>query len=210
MNRSRNIKAFTLVELLVTLVITGILLSAVATLAYAMNSATTAGSDAASSQARLRLGMVRIVEVIRNCRMILTASDTELAIWLADYNGDGGINVNELAFLDCTATHDTLRLVRFYSVSDPSVTFSSGVLSVSQASLMSGNAVASVSLLPACGNVQLACDPAAPSTRRVTISFELTQDHVARRHEVDVTLLAWAGHLLNDAGDGLVTGDDDE
>jgi len=210
MNRSRNIKAFTLVELLVTLVITGILLSAVATLAFAMNSATTAGSDTASSQAQLRLGMVRIVEVIRNCRMILTASDTELAIWLADYNGDGGINVNELAFLDCTATHDTLRLVRFYSVSDPSVTLSSGVLSVSQASLMSGNAVASVSLLPACGNVQLACDPAAPSTRRVTISFELTQDHVARTHEVDVTLLAWAGHLLNDAGDGLVTGDDDE
>ncbi|NLZ07432.1 MAG: prepilin-type N-terminal cleavage/methylation domain-containing protein [Phycisphaerae bacterium] len=210
MNRSRNIKAFTLVELLVTLVITGILLSAVATLAFAMNSAATTGSDTASSQARLRLGMVRIVEVIRNCRMILTASDTELAIWLADYNGDAGINVNELAFLDCTATHDTLRLVRFYSVSDPSVTLSSGVLSVSQASLVSGNAVASVSLLPACGNVQLACDPAAPSTRRVTISFELTQDHVARTHEVDVTLLAWAGHLLNATGDGLVTGDDDE
>ncbi len=209
MNRSRNIKAFTLVELLVTLVITGILLSAVATLAFAMNSATTTGSDAALAQARLRLGMVRIVEVIRDCRMILTASDTELAIWLADSNGDGGINVNELAFLDCTAAHDRLDMVRSSLADDP-VTFSGGSLSVSRADVMNSYAGVLIPLLAECGNVQLVCDSAAPSTRRVTISFELTQDQVASRHEVDVTLLAWAGHLLNDAGDGLVTGDDDE
>lgn len=209
MNRNRNIKAFTLVELLVTLVITGILLSAVATLAFAMNSATATGSDAALSQARLRSGMLRIVEVIRNCRMILTASDTELAIWLADYNGDGGINVNELVFLDCTAGHDRLDMVRS-SLADNPVTFNGGSLSVSRADVMSSYAGVSLPLLSGCGNVQLACDPAPASTRRVTVSFELTQDNVARTHDVDVTLLAWAGHLLNDADNGLVTEDDDE
>jgi prepilin-type N-terminal cleavage/methylation domain-containing protein len=210
MNRIRNIKAFTLVELMVTLVITGIILSAVATLAYAMNSASQTGNEVALTQAQLRLGTLRVLDVIQNCRMVLTASDTELAIWRSDYNEDGHINVNELVFLDCTATHDTLRLVWSSSASNPEVTFSGGSLSVSQADVMNCYEGVCLPLLPECNNVQFVCDVAAPSTRRVTISFELTQEGVAHEYEIDATLRAWAGHLLNDAADGLMTEDDDE
>jgi len=210
MNRIRNIKAFTLVELMVTLVITGIILSAVATLAYAMSSAAGAGGDAAQSHAQLRVGTLRVLDVVQNCRMVLTASDTELAIWRSDYNADGRINVNELVFLDCTATHDALCLVQSSSASNPEVIFSGGILSVSQADVMDCYAGVSQPLLSACGNVQFACDVAPPSTRQVTISFELTQDNVVHEYEIEATLRAWAGHLLNDTADGLVTEDDDE
>ena len=209
MNRIRNIKAFTLVELMVTLAITGIILSAVATLAYAMSGAARAAGDTALSQAQLRLGALRVLDVVQNCRMVLTASDTELAIWRSDYNKDGHINVNELVFLDCTAAHDRLNMVRSNSADNP-VTFSGGILSVSQADVMNSYAGVSQPLLSECGSVRFACDVAPPSTRRVTISFELTQDNVVRQFEIEATLRAWAGHLLNNTADGLVTEDDDE
>jgi len=210
MNRNGNIKAFTLVELLVTLVITGIILSAVATLAYAMSSAARAGGDAALSQGQLRLATLRILDVVQNCRMVLTASDTELAIWRSDYNADGRINVNELVFLDCAATHDALCLVRSSSASNPEVTFSGGVLSVSQADVMNSYAGVSQPLLSECNSVQFGWDVAPPSTRRVTIAFELTQNDGVHKYEIEAALRAWAGHLLNNTADGLVTEDDDE
>ena len=91
MNRTRKSKAFTLVELMVTLVVTGIILSAVTTLAFAMNSATNDGDNAAVTQTRLRQATLRLLDLVQNGRMILTASSTELAIWRSDDNDDARI-----------------------------------------------------------------------------------------------------------------------
>ncbi len=206
----RNNKAFTLVELMVTLVVTGILLSAVATLAFAMSSGTRAGADVAQTQAQLRLGTLRVLDLIQNCRMILTASPLELAIWRSDDNGDGRINANELVFLQSDETQDTLSLLQFSSIGNPEVTFHSGSLSPDKGGLESGHNGTALSLMPDCTNVQFTCDVAAPLTRRVTISFELAENGIAQEYEIGVTLRAWAGHLLNDTQDGLVTEDDDE
>ncbi len=210
MNRTRKSKAFTLVELMVTLVVTGIVLSAVATLAYALSSATRDGDDAARAQARLRQATLRILDLVQNGRMILTASSTELAIWRSDDNGDARINVNELVFLDCNAAHEGLGLTQFASATNPEVTLSSGGLSSTQAELVGAHGGQRLSLLPESTNVQFICDPAAPLTRRVTVSFQRAADGAARRYEIDATLRAWADHLLNGTQDGLVTEDDDE
>lgn len=206
----RNNKAFTLVELMVTLVVTGILLSAVATLAFAMSSGTRAGADAAQSQARIRLGTLRVLDLVQNCRMVLTASPLELAIWRNDDNADGRINANELVFLQCTSMHKSLSLTQFSSVSNPEITFSSGSLSPSKIALILWHHGKEVALLPEGTDVQFTCDVAPPLTQQVTISFELAQDGISHEYEISATLRAWAGHLLNDAQDGLVTEDDDE
>lgn len=203
-------RGLTLAELLVALVVTAIVLSAVATLAYALTSASQVGGDVAATQARLRQTTLRVLELLRHSRMVLTATETEVLLWRADDNADGRINVNELVFLDATADGDRLDLVQFSSSTNPEVTFSSGSLSMSRTELMTEHGAEVVSLLPVCRNVQFVCDVAPPATRRVTVAFELIDSEAAGRYEIDAALLAWAGHLLNDAGDGLVSEDDDE
>lgn len=210
MHRIRDSKAFTLVELMVTMVVTAVILSAVATLAYALSSATRDGDDAARAQARLRQAAVRILDGVQNARMILTATPTELAIWRQDTNGDGRINVNELTYLECTADHEDLGLTQFSSATDPEVIFSSGSLSSTRAELFAAHQGQRLSLLPDATNVQLTCDVPAPLTQRVTVSFQLTENGTARTYETEATLRARAGHLLNATQDGLVTEDDDE
>ncbi len=210
MNSIRNIRAFTLVELMVTLVITGIILSAVATLAFALSSATRDGDDAIVAQTRLRQATLRLLDVLQNSRMVLTASSTELAIWRSDDNDDAHINVNELVFVDCDAAHEDLALTWFSSAANPEVVFNSGSLSSTKAELVAAHAGQRQALLPGSANVQFICDAAAPLTRRVTVSFQLIADATAHTYEVDATSRAWAGHLLNGTQDGLVTEDDDE
>ena len=69
---------------MVGLMVTSIILSAVATLAFAMSSASTAGGDSALRQAELRNATVRLSELIGNCKMICAAPGTDLAVWTAD------------------------------------------------------------------------------------------------------------------------------
>ena len=209
MHKPRNTRAFTLAELLVTLIVTSILLSALATLAFALSSATSTGSNMTAMQAQLRHGLLRLQDLVRDCRLICAVEGNALAIWKADDNGDAQINVNELVFLDSGDTGDTLGLWGFSSVDNPHVTFSSGSLSMTKSQLISGHNGAYMPLIPDGQAVQFTFDADPPSTRRLTTSFELTEDTSIRHYQIDTTLHAWAGHLLNEAGDALVSDDDE-
>jgi prepilin-type N-terminal cleavage/methylation domain-containing protein len=99
MKTTRTKKAFTLVELLVTMVVTGIILSAVATLAFAMSSASRSSDDAILQEALLRQTRLRIGELLRTCKLICAAPGNDLAIWQTDTNDDGQINVSELVYM---------------------------------------------------------------------------------------------------------------
>lgn len=209
MHSDHNRKAFTLAELLVTLVVTGILLSALATLAFAFSSATRVENDTILVQAQLRHGTLRLQELVWNCRLICAVEGNALAIWQADDNHDGQINVNELVYLDSGDTGDTLELCWFSSVSDPHVTFSSGTLSMTKSELVFGHNGAYMPLIPDAQNVQFSFDTTPPLTQRLTVSFEMTENGSIRHYHIDVALRAWAGHVLNQAGDTLVSDDDE-
>lgn len=209
MKRTRNRKAFTLAELLITLIVTGILLAALATLAYALGSAASTESDTAVTQAQLRQGTLRLQELVRDCRLICAASVGDLAIWRADDNSDGAINVNELVYLTTGADAQTLLLCQFSSATNPRVTFAAGTLSMTKSELISGHNGAYMPLIPDCYNVQFVLDLAPPSTRQLTVSFDMTEDDTVNHYEAHTTLRAWAGHLLNDAHDALVNDDDE-
>ncbi len=218
MRRAGDIKGFTLVELLVALVVTSVILSAVATLAFAMSTASHASGDTAAKQAQLRASVLRLQELVRNCRLICAAPDTDLAIWTTD-DGDNLIDVNELVYVERGASRDTLRLCRFSS-SDNSVIGLSGLgLSQTKAQLIAGYSESYVNLIPACSNVLFSfydtngvplTVPGDPVTtaKRVTISLDLDEGDSIHHYEIDTTLRARAGYLLSPDGTALVSDDD--
>ncbi len=90
---------FTLIELLLALVITGIIASAVATLAYAMNSAGLATDDTSRKQAQVRFATLKISDLVRQGKLVCYASADEIAVWTGDTNGDKKINIGELSYI---------------------------------------------------------------------------------------------------------------
>ncbi len=209
MHRRVRTRAFTLAELLITLIVTGILLSALATLAYALSSATATESDVANIQSQLRHGTLRLQEFVQNCRLIVESQSTALAVWQADANGDGRINVNELVYLETRPSREGLRLCSFSSVTNPEVAFSSGSLARTQADLIASYDEYYTTLMTDCENVAFSMTTEPPLTKQLTVGFDMTQDDSVHHYQIDMTLRAWAGHLLNAAGTELI-GDDDE
>lgn len=208
MKTTRHMRAFTLVELLVTLVVTSIILLAVTTLAFAMSSATRASDDTSLKEGQLRQARLRIGELIRNCKLICAAPGNDLVVWQADPNNDGGINVRELVYIERGDDLNTLRLCQFSPAAGDTVTLQSLAAAMTKEFLVSQYAGTYATLIPVCEDVQFHVDATPPFTRRVTISFRLIENGTAHPYEVSMALRGWAGNLLNDAGDAIV-GDDD-
>lgn len=208
MNTTRHIRAFTLVELLVALVVTSILLLAVTTLAFAMSSATRDSDDTILKQAQLRQARLRVEELISHCRLICAAPGDDLAVWQADSNGDNQINVGELVYIERGDGLNTLRLCQFPATEADVVTLQDLAQATTKEALISKYVERYARLIPVCENVEFHPDAAPPFTRRITVSFRLAENGVVHPHEVTVALRAWAGHLLSADGTTLVTDDD--
>lgn len=208
MQNTQHTKAFTLIELLIGLLITSIILSAVATLAFAFTSANTASGDTAYKQAQLRHANLYVSELIRTCKLICSITDSAVVVWRDDDNADNRINLNELVHIQRGTNADMLRLCHFYSADNPEMDVS-GLTMLATASTPSGYSERYVPLIPECAHVQFVLDQAPPFTRLVTITFDLTENNLGRPYEITAALRARAGHLLNEAGDALVVTDDD-
>jgi len=190
------------------LAVTGILLSAVATLAFAMTSASQISDDVLSKQAQLRQTSLRISELLRNCMLVCAAPGNDVAIWQADNNGDGQINLNELVYIERGDGLDVLQISQFDATETLAVTLPELSLSGKKAELLAGHSSRSAVFLSDCNNVQFDCDAAPPFTRFFTVRFDLTEDNTDHRYEISVALRSWAGHFLNATGDALVSDDD--
>ncbi len=201
----RNENGFTLVELLVALIVTGIVLAAVATLAFAVGAANDETDDTSQKQAQIRQATLRISELIRHCKLICGTPGGDLAIWRADDNGNGQININELVYIERGTGWDILRLCEFPS-SDTSPVSLSDIDTLSTSDYI----VTYVPLVPQCSNVQFGFLPELPpKSSFVTISFDIVENDIVRQYQISTALRCWAGNLLNDTGDSLVSSDDD-
>lgn len=196
-------------ELLVGLMVTSILLSAVATLAFAMSRAQAASGDTAFKQAQLRQATLYLSELIGRGLLLCAAPGADLVVWREDTNGDNRINVNELTYVERGAGLDQLRLCRFSSVSNPEMTLAQLSLPTTKQGLILNASRTYLPLIPQCANVQFHWDVDPPRTRLLNVSFDLFENNLTRRYEVNTALRAWAGHLLNESGTGIVNGDDD-
>jgi len=198
-----NSKGFTLVELLVALMVTSIILTAVATLAYALGKANDTTDDRAEKQAQVRYASLRISELLRHCKLICGTAGNDLAVWRTDDNDDGRININELVYIERGVNRDYLRLCEF-----PSSEGSEINLSDIETLVPSNYSVTYVLLIPQCSNAEFQFDVLPPRSRFVSISFDLVENDVACRYQISAALRGWAGHLLNEAGDAILSDDD--
>ena len=203
MRDTRYENGFTLVELLVALVVTGIVLAAVATLAFAVGAANDATDDSSQKQAQVRYATLRISELIRHCKLICGTPGDDLAVWRADDNGDGQININELVYIERGTGRDYLRLCEFPS-SDTSLVNLSDIDTLSTSDYV----VTYVSLVPQCSNVEFGFDVATPNSRFVNIVFDVLENDIVHQYQISAVIRGWAGNLLDGSGNNIVSDDD--
>jgi prepilin-type N-terminal cleavage/methylation domain-containing protein len=199
----RHKRGFTLVELLLALIVTGIILAAVTTLAFAVGAANDTTDDTSQKQAQVRFATLRISELIRHCKLICGTPNSEIAIWRADNNGDGQININELVYIERGVGGDYLRFCEF-PLSDASIVNLSDIQTLSTSSY----SVTYISLVPQCTNVQFSFDVVPPYSRFVSISFDVLENGIVRQYQINTSLRGWAGNLLDAGGNNIVSDDD--
>jgi len=204
---------FTLVELLVALTVSSVVLTAVATLAYALGSANDSTDDTSRKQAQVRYTTLRISELVRQCKLVCFAGPADFAVWRADENNDGRINFSELVYIEKGAGADHLHLRQFPVSwgSDPVVNLSD-IRAFSTSWWVAYNmAVESTALIPQCSNVRLdvlPLDVSPVKCRFVSISFDLVEDNKPRQYQINAVVRGWGGNLLNAAGNAIVSDDD--
>lgn len=203
-----NRQGLTLVELLIALMVASIVLAAVATLAFAMGSAYETNDDTSRKQAQVRFTTLRISELIRHCKLICSKHGDDVAVWRADDNDDGQVNIGELVYIECGSSGKYLRLCEFNSSSNAVVGLDSiGAFSTDWWSAYTSD-VCYTRLMPQCSNVQFAFDVPPPRSRFVSISFDLVENYVVHTYQIGAGLRGWAENLLSQAGDTLVSDDD--
>lgn len=206
MRNTKYESGFTLAELLMALIVTGIILGAVATLAYAIGAANDAADDTTWKQAQVRYATLRISEMIRHCRLVFDETSEGLGVWRADDNRDGQINADEVVYVSKGPGGDCLQFIEFSDESNPTYSVLGTII---QALLSSGFSEEYTTLIPECSNVQFVTDVSPPQSRSVSIFFDLEESGVTHSYQIETTLRAWAGHLLDGSGE-LVSVDDDE
>jgi prepilin-type N-terminal cleavage/methylation domain-containing protein len=201
-------KGFTLAELLVALVVTSVILTAVVTLAHALGTVNDASDDTTQKQTQVRYATLRISELIRHCKLICGAPGDDLCIWRADDNGDNKINPTELVYIESGPGRDYLQLLDFTWAASWNLTLSETQDINTKDALIVACDDRRMLLLPECSNVWFGFDEAAPMSRLVSISFELSENGIARQYQINASLRGWGGNLLNPAGDAIVSDDD--
>jgi prepilin-type N-terminal cleavage/methylation domain-containing protein len=199
---------FTLIELLVAMVITGIVLSAVATLAFALGSAHNITSDISSKQAQIRFASLRINELIRHCKLICYTGSADTALWKADENNDGKINISELVYIEYGTSRNHLQLCEFPSSDNSAINPGAIAAFATNWWTAYSSSVNYTKLLPQCSNVQLGFDVLPPQSKFVNISFDIVESNVSHRYEINATLRGYAKNLLSSDGLSIVSDDD--
>jgi prepilin-type N-terminal cleavage/methylation domain-containing protein len=209
--RRNNRRAFTLVELIVALMVTAIISTAAASLAYAMGSANDVTSDVSEKQAQLRYATIRISQLLKHCKLICSLPDDDVAVWRADENSDSQINPGELVYLEAGPGRNYLRLLQFLpppAVAATAVSISQIKTGAAKSQLLDSCERAYVQLMPQCSNVVFKVDAQPPWTRLLNVSFDVAENGDTRHFQISAAVRSWAGYLLSKQGE-IVNGDDD-
>lgn len=207
----KNRRALTFVELLVALMVSAVILAAVGTLAYAMGSANDAADDTSWKQAQVRLATVRITELIRNCKLILKSdSGHTIAIWRADDNDDGLVNMNEVVYIDSGPGSDYLRICELFASGNPQINPNTIQSFGTNWWGGHGGSMTDTVLIAQCSGVQFRFDVSPPLTRSkfVSILFNLSENGVVRQYQINAALRSWGGHMLDGGGAVRISDDD--
>lgn len=221
MKTNRNkFYGFTLVELLIALCISGIILAAAATLAYAMNSAYDSSDEFNRKQSQVRYAASKLSDLIGYCKLVCAKPGNNLVLWKADNNpANGKIDVTELAYIDI-GNCDCVKILEFSSCPNWLNSWFTGLsLPLDQLgqtatkNLFVSNSVTKYTIaIPQCSEAQIKLDVSGSAplsyAKNVNISFVLMENGVNHQYELNASLKARTGNILNSNGYGIV-GDDD-
>ena len=152
-----RLRAFTLVELMVALMVSSIILTATASLAFAFGSANSSTDEISESQAALRFASLRISELIKNSCQVQFSTADNFTIW-ADNNNNDMVDIMEWFYVWTDAWRDSI-----YMTTDE------------------GEAT----LMAQCSNVNFAYDVDFPGdTRFISITFDMEENGIVNKYQI--------------------------
>lgn len=203
--------AFTLVELLIALMVSAIVLSAVVTLTFAMNTANEGTDDLNRFEAELRFATVRINDLVRYCKLITSIDSSGFYLWMFDKDNDGQIDTDEVVLIESDTNTKRLQMVEF-TPAPPLVSIPLDIVSfvngITGPLLKSNCNPKNTILIRNCSNIHFITDQSPPYTTLLNISFDSAPDGAARTYQINANLRCWAGAQLDENG-GLNPSDDD-
>ncbi len=194
---------FTLVELLMALMVTAIILSAVSTLAFALTSGVSETDELSANQAALRFTTIKLGDLIRNSRHALITSSNDIALWRSDDNEDNAINADELVYIEADASDNSLKLLEFPNET-ATLTIAEIEDGTARSGLISVAAERFTTLFSECYSMQLTM----VNSKLVDISFQLMENEVLQSYQISATRRCSAENLIDGSGQ-LLSGDDD-
>lgn len=208
-SRKRN-GGFTVAELILGLSVMAIVLTAAATLAFAMGSANSVTSKMGERQAHLRFSNMRLGELVRNSCLVFEYDyqNDVLVFWVEDKNKNGVMNGDEIALLyagnPVAGRPTSIEIVEFpgQTMYVPEFNlFDSFVVSV----LYNNTDERITELIADCSNASLSLDA---SGEFVTVEFDLQENGITRTYQICGAIRASADYLIDSTG-YFVNGDDD-
>jgi prepilin-type N-terminal cleavage/methylation domain-containing protein len=103
---------YTLVEVLCALVVAAVLAVAVSSIAFAMSNAHAQSEQHFKAIQNSRAVLGRLEDQLRKAKLVLGVSSGALSFWAGDFNGDGGINDDEIVVVSLNANTGTLEETR--------------------------------------------------------------------------------------------------
>jgi len=193
-------RAFTIVELLVAISVSAIVLGAVATLAYAMISASTVSDDIRQKQAQVRYATFRIAELIKYSALVCRSASDQLCLWTSDSDADRRIGIAEMAYIETDGSDSYIRLTTFSDTGQESKRFTITEISDTTArTWLNANCTPTyINLVPAATSVDFIVDTAAPNTRIATVLFDVTEDSITKTYQINGALRGWAYDLISE------------
>ena len=210
----RQFKGFTLVELMVALVITGFIMSAIATLAFAFSSANETSDEISVTQAQVRFASLRLKEMISHSRLVCAKTSQDLILWRGDTDGDNNMDITEVVYIETGANKDFIQLLEFKSAQAGLVSsFDSsnkiGVLPVPNVKLafLASTVYSRTKLITSCSNITFTLDKPAPNTEFVSISFDINVNGISQNYQINAKLKCQAANLISSSN--ILVSDDD-
>lgn len=201
-------KGFTLIELLTAIMVCSIILTAIASLSFAINVANKDTDEMIEKQTRVRFTQIQLNELFKNCKMICSSTSSDIAIWTKDTDSDNQIDTGEIVYVDTGSGNDSLKILRFGNVPGSSVSldqFRSGTI---KGWLVSNVLLSEAVILEGLTNIEFVFDVNPPRSNFVSIKFDYSGPDSIETYEICSRLLSDSDYLI-DASDDLVASDDD-
>lgn len=105
-------RAFTIVELLLSLILTSVVVAVISIMLFALSESTVGEHEARAQVHRRDIASERTSALLRQCRASLAHDASRHVLWMHDDDGDGAPRISELAMLDWDQSSGEVRCYR--------------------------------------------------------------------------------------------------